>query len=207
MNALILLVLMQFPTDVFENSGAFKKLDQSDGVTMSKRDVKGSVFAEYRAELTSPNTVEQFCVAVFEWGSTSNDGPGVTLNKLLKDEENRRVIYQQIAQPLVSRRDYAMTLARERLPDGSCRLRFRSTNDEAPPKPADFVRIEKLWGEWRFEANPAGGTKITYTLFSDPAGDIPSFIVHGALRSSTRDAALMGVKKTKQYVESPGAKL
>ena len=133
MSALVLLVLMQFPIDVNEN--AFKKLDQSDGVTMSKRDVEGSVFAEYRAELSSPNPVEAFCVAVFEWGSLSNDGPGITFHQVLTRGDDRRVIYQQISQPLVSKRDYAMTLERERLPGGSCRVRFRTTNEAAPPRP------------------------------------------------------------------------
>ena len=90
MSALVLLVLLQFPTDVNEN--AFKKLDESDGVTMSKRDVKGSVFAEHRAELSSPNPVEAFCVAVFEWGSLSSDGPGITFHQVLTKGDDRRVI-------------------------------------------------------------------------------------------------------------------
>ena len=51
----------------------------------------------------------------------------------------------------------AMQGARERLPDGNCRIRFRATNDQAPPKPEGFVRMDKMWGEWRLEAVRADG--------------------------------------------------
>jgi hypothetical protein len=200
-SALLLLVLLQFPLDVFENSGSFTKLDESDGVTMSGRQVKSSPYQEYRAEVSSPHPVEAFCVAIYEWGSRDGDGPGVLLHQLLKDSEDRRVIYNQIAQPMISKRDFAMTMVRERLPDGNCRIRFRATNDEAPPKPEGFVRMDKMWGEWKLEAAPTGGSKVTYTLFSDPGGAIPSFLVHGAQKKATRDALLLGLKKTKQHLE------
>ena len=132
------------------------------------------------------------------------DGPAVTLNTVLQDGEDLRVVYSQITQPIVSRRDYALTVQRERLPDGTCRIRFRTTNEAAPPKPEGFVRMDKLWGEWRMAAGPEGKSTLTYTLFSDPSGSVPPFLVHGAQKNATRDALVMAVKKTKRFVE--GAK-
>ena len=166
------------------------------------REVKGSAYQEYRVEVATPLPVEALCFEIFEWGTKEGDGPGVVLHKVLQDGDDSRVVYDQIAQPVVSRRDFSLTVVRERLPDGNCRIRFRTTNQAAPPKPEGFVRMEKVWGEWRMEAVPAGGTRLTYTLFSDPAGAIPSFLVHGAQRKSARDATLQALAKTKHYVEA-----
>ena len=202
MSAFILLALMQFPTDVFDNTVAFTKLEDRDGVVVSERVVKNSVYKEYRAEITTTHPIDALCEASWEWGTRKNDGPAVILNKVLQDGDDVRVVYNQISQPIVAKRDYALTVKKERLPDGSCRVRFRTTNELAPPKPDGFVRMDKLWGEWRFEAVPAGGTKLTYTLFSDPAGSVPSFLVHGPQRKATRDAAVMSLEKTKKYLEA-----
>ncbi len=202
MSAFVLLVLMQFPLDVFENPDAFTRLEDRDGVVVLERAVKSSVYKEYRAEVATTHSVDALCEASFEWGTRKNDGPAVILNKVLKDGDDVRVVYNQISQPIVARRDYALTVVKQRLPDGSCRIRFRTTNEEAPPKPEGFVRMDKLWGEWRFEAVQAGGSKVTYTLFSDPAGSVPSFLVHGAQRKATRDAAVMTIEKTKKHLEA-----
>ncbi|MDP2270360.1 MAG: START domain-containing protein [Archangium sp.] len=202
MSAFILLALMQFPLDVFENPGAFTRLEDRDGVVMSERALKNSVYKEYRAQIATTHPIDALCEASWEWGTRKADGPALILNKLLQDGDDVRVVYNQISQPIVAKRDYVLTVMKERLPDGSCRVRFRTTNELAPPKPDGFVRMDKLWGEWLFEAVPAGGAKLTYTLFSDPAGSVPSFLVHGAQRKATRDAAVMSLEKTKKYLEA-----
>lgn len=202
MSALLLLALTQFRLDVFENPAPFIQVEADNGVTLSRREVKGSPYQEYRVEVATPLPVEALCVAIFEWGTKDGDGPGVVVNKVLQDGDDVRVIYNQIAQPVVSKRDFCLTVARERLPAGDCRIRFRTTNEAAPPKPEGFVRMDKLWGEWHAVAEPSGGSKLTYTLFSDPGGSIPSFLVHGSQKKSTRDAALQALSKTKHYVEA-----
>ncbi len=201
MNALLLVVLAQFPTDVFENQGAFEALEDRDGVKVSRREVKGSAYWENRVESATTFAVADLCEGIYEWGTRANDGPGIVLNKLLTDGEDLRVVYNQISKPVVANRDYVLTIIREHRDDGSCRIRFRTTNELAPPKPAGFVRMDKLWGEWILEPVAAGGSKVTYTLFSDPAGSVPAFLVHGAARDSTREALLVGFAKTRRLVE------
>lgn len=201
MTLLALLVLTQFPTDVFDNATAFSRVDAKDGWVLSKRPVTGSPFSEYRMEVPTTQRAADLCAAIYEWGTKKNDGPGITLNKLLQDGEDVRVVYTQISQPIVARRDYAMTVKREHLDGGSCRIRFITTNDKAPEKPDGFVRLEHVWGEWKVEATD-GGAKVTYTMYSDPGGSVPAFLVHGSQQKATRDSALMGVEKTRQWVES-----
>jgi len=201
-NLVVLLVLSQFATDVFDNPTPFEEVETKDGVKVSRREVKGSPYSENRIELATPYTPKDLCDAVYEWGTHKNDGPAVMLHKVVSDGENVRVVYNQITQPVVSNRDYSLTIVRSYLDDGKCRIRFRATNEHAPPKPDGFVRMNKVWGEWIFEPLSDGGGKVTYTLFSDPAGAVPPFLVHGAARGAAREAALLGVQKAKQALEA-----
>jgi len=61
-------------------------------------------------------------------------------------------------------------------------MTFEAANELAPPSPEGWVRISKLKGEWRFERGDDGRTKVTYVIFSDPAGSIPAFMVEGSRR-------------------------
>jgi hypothetical protein len=202
MSALVLLLAAQFASDVFDNADQFTKLEDRDGITVSRRAVKTSDYWEYRAEVSTPHPVPALCEAIFDWGTRHPDGAMITLNKVLDDQEDVRVVYNQVSAPVVARRDYAMTVVRERLADGSCRIRFRATNEAAPPRPDGFVRMNKMWGEWRLEATGPGASKITYTLFSDPAGSVPAFLVHGSQRQATRDGVVRALEKTKQFLET-----
>jgi hypothetical protein len=201
MNALLIaLTLSQFPMDVFENAGAFTEVETRDGVTLSKRAVKDSPYFEYRVATTSSYSVAQLCDATYDWGTHEGDSPGVTLFKVVEDGDDVRVVYNQITRPIVAKRDYALTIVRLR--EGErCRIRFRTANDKAPAKPEGFVRMDKLWGEWLFE--PAEkGSKLTYTLYSDPAGSVPAFLVHGGQSGATRESLMTALSKTKKAVEA-----
>lgn len=202
MTALLLsLALAQFATDVYENPAAFEELESKDGVTVSRRAVTHNAYFEYRVTYDAASPVEELCNGVFEWGTRGGDGSGVIAHKVLVEGDDVRVVYDQISQPLVANRDYALTVKRERLEGGACRIRFRITNELAPPKPDGFVRMEKLWGEWHFTPLPKGGARLTYTMFSDPAGSVPPFLVHGTARKVTRESALSAPAKAKQWGE------
>lgn len=164
--------------------------------------MKGSDFFEYRAEVSTSHPVPALCEAIYDWGTKNPDQGMTTLNKVLEDRGDVRVVYNQVSAPVVAKRDYVMTVVRERLPDGNCRIRFRATNELAPAKPDGFVRMNKMWGEWLLESKGEGSSKITYTLFSDPAGSVPPFLVHGSQRSATRDSAARALEKTKQFLEA-----
>ena len=128
--------------------------------------------------------------------------PGVVYSKTLASTgDDERVLYAQLSFPIVSKRDYTLAVKREWLPEGRCRIRFRTTTEGAPPTPSGFVRMDKLWGEWDLVTDPAGGSWLTHTLFSDPAGSVPSFLVHGDQKASTRDSVTRALEKTRVYVE------
>jgi hypothetical protein len=79
-SALLLLALTQFPLDVFENPAPFIQVEADNGVTLSRREEKGSPYQEYRVEVATPLPVAALCVAIFEWGTKHGDGHGVVVN-------------------------------------------------------------------------------------------------------------------------------
>lgn len=197
---MLVLLAQPFATDVFENAEPFVQVESAGGFTIQKRPIKGSPFAEYRVVTETSFTVAQLCEHIYEWGTKGTDHPNLKFFKVLKDTPDERVIYNQIEQPVVSNRDYAMTVSRFRDANGDCRILFRVTNELAPAAPSGFVRMSKLWGSWRFEALEHGKSRLTYTLFADPAGSIPSVLVHGSQKSATKDAVVAGLEKVKQAV-------
>ena len=193
------MALGQFPID--SNGAAFETLESAKGVTLKARAVVGSPYREYRVETKTAHGVNDLCAAIFEWATGGNDVPGVVFAKVLVSAENERVLYSQLSFPIVAKRDYVMSVKREWLGDGHCRVRFRTTTDGAPPTPSGFVRMDKVWGEWELVSEPGGGSLLTHTLFSDPAGSVPSFLVHGDQKASTRDSVSRALEKTRVYVE------
>lgn len=169
-------------------------VDTEAGVRLEQRAVKGSAYSEYRATMTADVPVDTFCASVFDWGSYAAHDE-VSVRKLLAERDGERVVYDQVKQAVVSDRDYAMTQRRTGA-NGACHIRFWATNEHAPPLPKGFVRMERLWGAWDFEATDAG-TAVTYVLFSDPAGSIPSFLVHGAQKKSVRDTVLGALQRAR----------
>ncbi len=196
------LALAQSEPDALDGPGAFEVMDAREGVTVSRREVPGSAFFTWRVEGATPHAVEALCTAIFEWGTKEVDAPGLLVNRLLEDGADDRVIYNQMSQPFVAHRDYALRLKRERLADGRCRIRFAPANERAPAAPPGFVRLEKLFGEWLITPADGGGATLRYTLFSDPAGAVPAFLVHGPARRATVDAFTRALEKTRQRGEA-----
>lgn len=194
----VLALLSQAPAD--GGQAAFEPVETSNGVAVLARRVEGSPYREYQARLSTPVAVKDLCEGVFDWATLAPESPGLTGHKLLLDGPHRRVIYAHISQPVVSNRDYVLEVQREVVDAAHCRVRFHTTTEAAPPKPDGFVRMTKVWGEWRFDGT-ASGTDVSYTLFSDPAGSIPAFLVHGAQRGVTRDTIVLAVERVKQAVE------
>lgn len=163
-----------------------------DGITLEKREVRGSPFFEQRLTATTTKaSVEALCAEAWGDGSYDPSEPDLKSRKVLSEDGGVRVTWEEIAPAVVSQRDYLLHQTVDRTAT-TCTMRYRATTDPAAPARSDFVRITKLWGTWHFEALPAGGVRVVYTSFSDPGGSIPAFIVKGPQRS----AAIMWMKRT-----------
>lgn len=171
---------------LFAAPAEFKKVEESDGVLIEARPVEGAKVVELRLTTTSTKTVASLCDAAFGDGKFDPSEPDLKARKVLSDTGDDRLTYEQISPPVVANRDYVVHAVRTRESDTVCRINFKAANEAAPALPAGWVRIEKLWGEWKFDRQADGKTHITYVIFSDPAGSVPAFMVEGSRRAFAR---------------------
>ena len=162
-------------------TGDYSRVEETDGILIESRPVTGSNVVELRLTTTTTRSVASMCDAAFGDGKFDPEEPDLKSRKILSESENERVTYEQVSPPVVANRDYAVRAKRLRTSDELCVMTFEGANELAPPRPDGWVRINKLKGEWRFE-RVGGKTRITYVIFSDPAGSIPAFMVEGSRR-------------------------
>jgi len=162
----------------------YSKVEETDGILIESRPVAGSNLVELRLTTTTTHTPGSLCDAAFGDGKFDPDEPDLKARKIISESENERVTYDQISPPVVANRDYAVRAKRVRTSDDLCAMTFEAANEVAPSKPDGWVRITRLKGEWRFERGADGKTRVTYVIFSDPAGSIPAFMVEGSRRKS-----------------------
>ncbi len=172
----------------------FSKVKEVDGILLESREVARSDMAEYRLTGTSPSPVKALCDAAFGNGKLTKNDAYVESRAVLKESEDERITYDKVSAPLISRRDYALRMTRIREENGNCRVVFTTANELAPPKCDGCVRIEKLRGEWKFEAADAK-TKITYLIHTDPGGSTPAFLIEGSRKDSSIELFKRVVKR------------
>ncbi|MDX2008920.1 MAG: START domain-containing protein [Myxococcaceae bacterium] len=160
---------------------AWEKVGETDGVTIEQRPVAGSQFVELRFSLITDKTPKSLCDAAFGDGKFDPQEPDLKARTVLSEAADERVTYEEITPPVVSNRDYVVR-ARRSWEGPACRMTFEALN-EGGPRPKDgWVRITKVRGFWLFEPTDNGKTRLTYVVFSDPAGSIPPFLVEGNRR-------------------------
>lgn len=187
LTALLVLTLTQ--ATPFDSTVAWESVSNEGGLKLERRAVANSSSLEYRITTMTQVPVQTLCETTFEWGTRGTDFPGLNARTELASAPDERVVYDQYQQPVVSNRDYAITVKRWREPDGVCKIRYWATNEKAPKRLEGWVRLDRLWGSWTFTARE-GRTELVYTQFTDPSGSIPAVLSNGSLR----DAAFHSVK-------------
>ena len=176
---------------------AYEKVSETDGITIEQRTVAGSKFVELRFTTLTDKSPRSLCDAAFGDGRFDAAEPDLKSRAILQESADERVTYEQITPPIVSNRDYVVR-ARRIVEGAACRMTFEAANELGPKLPDGWVRVTKLRGWWSFEPLDGGKTKLTYVVFTDPGGSIPSFLVEGNRRK-------LGVSWVKM-IESRGKK-
>jgi hypothetical protein len=161
----------------------------SDGMGVEKRDVRGSSFNEFRVTTTSALDLQHVCDAIYAKGLDGRSNVRFKRRELLRQTDTERWVYEQIAVPWVSDRDYVMHTKLERQPatDGRCEVTFETQDDPAHPPVRGFVRIPVIRGHWVVVPMADGRLAVSYEVFSDPGGGIPAFLAGGGQRSAAID--------------------
>lgn len=194
--ALLLTLLSQVPG--FDSPTPWEKVSTEDGLSLERRSVDGSSSLEYRVTTVTPLGVDVLCEAIFEFATRGKDTEGLISRKELATGPDERVVYDQFSAPLVSNRDYAITARRVRPKEGECRIRFWATNAQAPKLSDGWVRLEKLYGGWTF--TPVGKlTLLSYTVFVDPGGSVPSVFANGSQRKTAQLTVRQALKRAGEW--------
>jgi hypothetical protein len=180
MNTLMLMAVLA------SGGSEWSKVDTVDGIELFARELPNERFHELKLIATVPFSPEALCDAAYGDSHIQTGEPDIVSRKLITEKRNgddaERVTYERAAPPVVSARDFALRVKKESS-GGACRLWFGAANELAPPMPAGVVRIEKLRGSWIFTP-VEGGTRVTYTVFTDPGGDVPAMFIHGPLKGT-----------------------
>ncbi len=174
----------------------WEKVSSDDGLLLEQRAVPISSSPEFRVTVVTKTPLEALCEVVFEWGTRGKDLPGLIARQEISSIPDERTIYDQFDAPLVSNRDYAITVRRTRTPDRVCQVKYWLANDKAPKKLDGWVRIDKLWGSWTLTPKD-GATQLVYVQFSDPGGSVPAMFAIGAQRDKAVQSVKMALEKGK----------
>lgn len=176
----------------------WRAMPQKDGTLVEQREIPGSPYYEYRVTVDTDVSPGALCDGIYDWGSLSKDHEQLRGRRMLEDQGDIRIVYDEIATPSpVAPRDCPFKIKRERKPDGSCRISFAKTNEKAPPVPQGVVRLERLAGYWELVPRP-GGTHLVYVIHSDPGGGLPSHLVSGPQRDAAVKTVQKGIRVARQ---------
>jgi hypothetical protein len=115
--------------------------------------------------------------------------PYVVETKTLFNDGESRITYQRLSPPLVGDRDYTVRVKCESKP---CPItggtifcnRWEAANDAGPAEQKGVTRVKVTEGCWLLEPTTDGGTRATYTIFSDSGGGIPTMLLNKANKTA-----------------------
>lgn len=116
----------------------------------------------------------------------------------IRQDGSDTIGYNRIGSPWpVSDRDVVLRSTRTKLDGGGIRVEFRSTTDAEVPVNSGVVRMPRLVGS--YDLQPVeGGTRVIYTVDSDPGGSLPSWLV----RQASKDLPYLTLKNLRERAEA-----
>jgi hypothetical protein len=185
----------------------WEQISQKDAVTVERRPRPGSSFYELRATAVFPVAPQELFATLWNYRDYPKFVPYLKSLTVLDESVDSGTVYQQIAMPLVSDRDYTLKLTRAIAADGqSWVLRFDTDESAGPPPASGFVRAQNIHGGWRLAPLEGGrATQVTYDLYSEPGGAVPSWIVNVASKDAPRDLLLAMLHRVRMAASASSA--
>lgn len=175
---LVVTLLVAVQLGDVDASEGWKSYETRDGVTLERRKPDGSRFYEHRAWVDVK--IDPARAADEIWAALGGgDMDSLKRRELLSETADEMLIYDQIKTPIVSDRDYTITVRRRR---AGARVSFEceTANERGPAPQAGLVRIPLIRAGWIVEADGRGGTRLGYFAYSEPGGSVPAWMVRGA---------------------------
>jgi len=178
----------------------WEKVSDTDGVLVERRAVPGLRVNAIRVTARSPLAPGAVFETIWKQQDHLEFVPYLKQLRILSDTGDERVVYEQLALPLVRDRDYTVRL-RKRVDPAVDRyeILIESANDAGPPPGGGYVRVTNIRGSWTVEAGPDGkGSIVRYELQSDPGGIIPAWVVNRTQRQAAADLVRAMLKRAQE---------
>jgi hypothetical protein len=197
-------------TAVLAGVGWEREKSTRDGIVVYSRTTSGTTIREVRARMTiaaSPEVILDAACDPSTFGRTTKKY--VEKNQFYEVHDRYPNVwynYQLVNFPVVARRDYCLRYEKIEKPErGIYRLEWRISDRFGPPPTEGVVRVSNIRGSIIISKDESSSlSTVRYTLMADPGGNIPTWIINLANRSSLpdilrelRDASLERLNKSK----------
>ncbi len=187
--ALLLTSATAFANDRAEANSEWIQESESRGVAIQSRPHEGSQLKEFKGVGTIDATPSTVFSILDDSEAYPNFMPYTSECRVLKREKNTVLAYQRLEIPLVSDRDYTLRSQNAKWlgPDGAIfRIRWAPANAEGPAEKPGVLRVNVCEGGWLLEPDGQGGTRATYSIFTDSGGALPPFLANNGSRIAIR---------------------
>lgn len=167
-----------------DEAGGWKETGKSGDITLYEKERAGTSIKEVRAVGTfySPNWMVRNVLDDAE--HYPEFMPYVIESRVLARDPSKHTLttYAEINPPVVSKRDYTITIHDESHPGPGNQLTYVSRwegSNKGPAEKPGVVRVMNNEGSWSLEPIDGGAhTRGTYTLFTDGGGNMPAFLLN-----------------------------
>ncbi|MCP4501221.1 MAG: hypothetical protein GY822_14775 [Deltaproteobacteria bacterium] len=180
-----LLTLAFLVTSVGAHAAGWEKIGTEEGVVIYNRTKDGTDTKEVKAKgtINAPSWVVKNVIDDVK--NYKDFMPYTEVSKVIKTEKNAIICYQFLDMPMVSNRDYVLRIRDKsfRKKDGTVVYKnaWTPVKGMGPKATDDAVRLSINDGYWLLESSADGKkTKVTYYVYTDPGGSIPSWIANRA---------------------------
>lgn len=154
-----------------------------DGVTLEQRACAEPSMHELRVTAHSPVAPAGVMATLWKQDEYPQFIASLKRVQILHDDGDRKLIYEQIAVPMVQDRDLVVRVTRQlETATGVYEITNVAAPDEGPPPSAAFVRVRNSTAHWRLVPAADHGTDVTYEVKTDGGGSLPAFVIAAVQR-------------------------
>jgi uncharacterized membrane protein len=165
--------------------GDWQEFSNKDGVLTEQRKVEGVRVREIRASGEIAQPLAKLVAVLRDIEHWPQFMPPTESVEILDDKGDLRRMHVTINPALVSRRDYCVEVV-WKVTETTAESRWFQYTEGCPPPKKGVVRHVRTDGTWRLRALDARRTFVEYQAITDPAGNIPAWMVDRATAKTMR---------------------
>ncbi len=165
---------------------------EADGMLVESRSVPESAFPELRVTVTTQAPVSALASAAWELRDDGMQTLYLDQRPVPRASPNERLLYLRLSLPVVGKRECVLHQSRSFDPvSHAAHVTFRAM--PLGRAQSEVVRFSQLRGDWSFEPEARGGTRIIYHVLTD-VGRLPAWLgrgpQHNAAAATVREVIL-----------------